>query len=310
MNLTQDNINSFLNKYLLIVDSISEENNYDDNIKHLLYLIMPAFVIKYGVSNESSIINCFKTVKIYISNKQDSYVTATFNRSLKKDFSNYYTDKFIMINNYSTSVGLQSIIDNIVHEFNHAVNSLNNEILLDEKYVKVRTGLSTLKYDRKTLQFIEKSEEITLEEILNTHQTEEIVNIINSFGKYSIENVELSNMLYALKHEIGNDDYISDAYSYQKSICSDLISNKTFTPTINNLRFKGLIEDIPNLFDNVIGRDGSYKRLNKLLTDMHNLILKYSKSTFFKNRILGKIKSKAIDVSRLIKEYDSKCIYK
>ena len=43
-----------------------------------------------------------------------------------------------------------------------------------------------------------KSNALTLEEILNTAQTEDVVNIINSFGNYYIENIELSNALYAL----------------------------------------------------------------------------------------------------------------
>ena len=201
-------------------------------------------------------------------------------------------------------------MDNIIHEFNHAVNSINNEISYDEKIIKVRTGISTIIYDKKSLKYIKKSDEEALEEILNTVQTEELINKINSFSKFSIQNSELSNMLYNLKFEIPEDGYKSNAYSYHKYICNELVNNKTFTPTINNLRFKGFIEDIPNLFDTVIGRDGSYQKLNKLLTEIHELVLKYSKSKLFKERLLNKIKSKASEVTDLIKEYDVKCIYK
>lgn len=309
MNLSQDTINPFINKYIAFVDEISDRFIYENNIKHLLYLIIPAFVAKYGVNNENTILNCFKSVKIYVTNTHDNIVTATYNRSLKQRSDCYYTDKFVMINNYSET-SLPILIDNIVHEFNHAINSYNNEITYDDKLIKVRTGLSTLNYDRQTLKFINKSNEVTLEEILNTHQTEEIVDIINSFGKYSIENNELANTLFALKHEIGPNNYTSDAYVYQKNVCSILINNKTFTPTINNLRLKGMIEDIPDLFDNVIGVDGSYQKLNIILTDMHNLILKYSNSKFFKNRILNKIRNKASLVTNLINEYEKKCIFK
>ena len=309
MNLNQENINSFIDKYVFFVDEISKQFNYSENIKHLLYLIVPAFIVKYGTSNESTILNCFRNVKIYTSNTHDNVVAATFNKVLKKGKDGYYTDKYVMINNYSDSK-LPILIDDIVHEFNHAINSFNYEVTYDDKYVKVRTGLSTLNYLKDGLKFVDKSNEITLEEILNTAQTEEIINIINSFNKYYIENEELSNALYALKHEIGQKDYVSDAYAYQKHICKNLINNKTFTPTVNNLRFKGFISDIPNLFDNVIGRDGSYDKLNLLLTDMHKLIIKYSKAKFFKERLLSKIRGKANDVSTLIKEYEEKCIFK
>lgn len=309
MNLSQENINSFLSKYINFVNELSKEYNYTDNIRHLLYLIIPAFIVKYGVSYENSILECFKKVKIYISDTKDKVVTASFNRTLNKSSSGYYTEKFVVINNYSDS-SLPGLIDNIVHEFNHAINSLNNEIYYDDNIVMVRTGLSTLNYDRKTLNFIGKSDTVSLEEILNTIQSEEVINIINSFGKYNIENLEFSNMLYALKSEINGEKFESLAYSYQKYICKELLNNKTFTPTVNNLRFKGFVTDIPHLFDDVIGTPGSYKKLNKLLTEIHTLILKYNDQKFFKNRILNKIKEKTYDVDKLIKDYDSKCIYK
>lgn len=309
MNLNQENINSFLNKYINFVDEISRDFNYEPNIQHLLYVIVPAFVYKYGASSEGTILNCFRTVKIYTNGNADKIITAMFSRSLKKDRNGYYTDKFIVINNYSTA-SLPGLIDDIVHEFNHAINSINNEITSDDKYVYVRTGLSSLIYNKDSLSFIEKSKENTLEEILNTTDTEELIDIINSFGKYNIENVELSNMLYALKNEIKGDKYESDAYSYQKTICNILISNKTFTPTIKNLRFKGYISDIPNLFDDVIGEKGSYDKLNKALTEMHDLIIKYSNSKLFKKMILSKIRDKTDIVTKLIKEYDNKCIFR
>lgn len=309
MNLTQDNVNGFLNKYLTIVNEISDKYNYEDNIRHILYVIVPAFVLHYGINNESFIIKCFNEVKIYISGTTNSFVTATFNRSLKKNGNDYYTDKFIVINNYHGS-SLSVLIDNVVHEFNHAVNSINNEIIYKDNKVLIRTGLSTTSYNKESLKYIEKSNEIALEEILNTSQTEKIIDIITSFSKFSIDNNELSNLLYNLKFEIPEDGYKSDAYSYQKHICSELVNNKTFAPTINNLRFKGYIEDIPNLFDTVIGKKNSYKKLNQLLQEMHVLIIKYSNSRFFKERLINKIKSKSSEVISLIKEYDVKCIYK
>ena len=308
MDINQENINPLLDKYVVFVDEISEELHYSSNIKHLLYIIVPAFVIKYGINNESTILNSFKNVKIYIKN-HGHFVTAAFNRSLKKDGLNYYTEKFITVNSFSNT-SLAVILDNFVHEFNHAINSINNEIIVDDTYIKVRTGLATLNYDKKDMSFITKSKEVVLEELLNTAQTEEVINIIKSFSKYVINNSELSTTLYSLNKELGEKDYNSDAYQYQKYICENLINNKTFTPTINNLRFKGMIEDIPTLFDNVIGEEGSYIKLNKMLAEMHDLIIKYSEKRFFKNRYLNKIKSISSDVTRIIEDYEKKCIFK
>lgn len=309
MILTQDNINSFLNKYITFVNKISDYYNYDNNIRHLLYLIVPGFVAKYGISNEKSILVCFEKVRIYISGTEDNTVTATFNRILRRNGNNYYTEKYVVLNQYKKA-SFTNMFDNIIHEFNHAVNSLNNEISLDDKYIKLRTGLCYLVYDRKNMRFLYKSNESFLEEVINTEQTEEIINIINSFGNYTIENVEFNNTLHVLKNEIVGNNYISDSYAFQSLVCDILMKNKTFYPTISNLRFKGFVNDIPIMFDGIIGKNGSYQYLNVLLKKIYNLQIKYSKSLFFKKIILNKIKLKAQELLSIIKEYDNKCIYK
>jgi hypothetical protein len=309
MVLNQENVNKFLDKYIDFVNEISYKHKYEDNIRHLLYLIVPAFVAKYDVSNESLILKCFEDVHIFISGTENKVVTASFNRIINNCDNRYYTDKFIMLNEYRDA-SLTSLIDSIVHEYNHAINSINNEIIYDDKFVKVRTGLSYLIYDRKTLRFIEKSKESYLEEVINTEQTEEIINIINSFNSFKIDNMEFNNMLFALKNEIRVDKYTSNAYYFQSYICDELMKNKTFTPTISNLRIKGFVDSIPNLFDDVIGKEGSYKYLNSLLEEVYNLEIKYMKSGIFKKIILNKLRSKAFEVIDLINDYDNKCIYK
>lgn len=110
MNITQENINQFLNKYIEIINTLSKEHEYDSNIRHLLYLIIPAFIIKYGVNNENTILDCFKSIKIYSSDKKDKRVQAMYNRALKKSVTGYYTDKFVVINNYSEAA-LPMLID-------------------------------------------------------------------------------------------------------------------------------------------------------------------------------------------------------
>lgn len=309
MILTKDNINSFLNKYIVFVNKISDYYNYDNNIKHLLYLIVPGFVAKYGAANEKFILNCFEKTKIYISEAENNIITATFNRILKKDGSSYCTEKYIILNQYKKA-SFTNLFDNIIHEFNHAVNSINNEVSFDDMHIKIRTGLCYLIYDKKNMKYLYKSDESFLEEVINTKQTEEIINIINSFGNYNIENVEFNNALHVLRNEIKGENYISSAYAFQSFICDILMKNKTFYPTISNLRFKGFIDDIPAMFDNVIGKNGSYVYLNDLLKKIYNLQIKYSKSLFFKNMILNKINIYAKELLKIINEYDNKCIYK
>ena len=80
-------MNSFdFNRYISFVDDISNEMDYPNSIRHLLYVIVPAFIINYGVDNERLILECFRKTKIYLSNNiPDDNVNAYFDRKLYKD---------------------------------------------------------------------------------------------------------------------------------------------------------------------------------------------------------------------------------
>ena len=300
-------VNFLLNKYTSFVDSISLEYGYDNNLKHLLSFIVPSFIIKYGILNEKMILKVFRDVRVIVSTKEDDKRPAYFTRVLKNENGEIVIYRYIVLDQYKTA-SLSSLLDSIIHEFCHAVNSYNNEVVVDNDYVKIRSGVSYLIYDKKTLKFIKKSNENILEEVLNTINTEDIVNIIKSFSKYNL-GVEYENMVYSL-NSITSSSFESDAYSFEKYICKILVNNKTFIPTINNLRIKGITEDIPSLFDNITEIDGSYDELNNNLFLIHELEYKYVNSKFFKKRILRKIRTLSKKVIDIINLYDSKCIYK
>lgn len=313
MNIDQNNINELLNKYINFTNRICEENNYPHNIKHVLYLIIPAFIIKYGLKYENMILGCFENVKIYIHEKENTACTAYFSRILKQNPKNtnpkYYTTKAIVLNQYKNA-SLVDMLDNITHEFNHAVNSMINEIKYDDKIVGMRTGLSYMLYDINDISRVkEKTKDITLEEIINTKQTEDIIEIIRSFAKYEVHNEEFNNTFYALKHSI-EGEYTSNAYYLQSFICKELMDNKTFIPTIENLRLNGNVDDINGWFDNITGREGSYQELTLLLEKILEDEEKLMKSKWFKNYKIGKIREKMRQVMNIIKEYEDNCIFK
>ena len=60
MNLSNENINTFLDKYINIINEFCNRKNYPDNIRHVFYLVVPAFVIKYGLREETNILSCFE----------------------------------------------------------------------------------------------------------------------------------------------------------------------------------------------------------------------------------------------------------
>ncbi len=303
MELNQNNINSFLEKYITLNDKICDKYNYHTNIKHLLYLIIPAFVIKYGVKEEKTILDVFMNTEIIITNETMGNVYALFERRLIKEDNNYYTKKNIKVF-YFEKASLVNLLDSLIHEFNHSINSINNEIKVLDNKVYVRTGLSYTCYEEEG-----KQANVVLEEVLNIKETEQIMDIINSFGNYEINNEEFSNFLYSLKNEI-NGKYNSNAYGYITSLCKDLINNKTFINTITNLRYRGLVDDIESWFDTIAGV-GSYNKFNKYLIDILNIDRSLSNAKWYnKNSKINKAHKISRDVSDIISEFNKNTIYK
>ena len=312
--MNQDNINEFLNKYIEIINNLSTKYNYPSNIRHVLYLIIPAFVIKYGIKEERNILSCFENIPIYISDVENKRCTAYFNRRLhskiEDGLTKYYSSKEIVINNYHGS-SLIELIDNLVHEFNHAVNSITNEVKWNEDEISLRTGLSYIHFYKDDINKVKsRSKDIILEEIINTKQTESIIDIINSFNNYSIDNIEFSNTLYSLKHDIDTSGYKSNAYFLQSYICKELMKNKTFIPTVENLRFKGNIDDIEKWFDDITGTSGSYKKLTVLLDEILKMEAELINVKFFKKFKINNIRAKSREVLDIINTFDKNCIYR
>ena len=312
MKIDDKNINSLINRYINTVDNIANQYKYHINIKHVLYIIIPAFIIKYGLENESKILKLFKDTEIIINeNNIDNTETAFFYRNILKKHNNYIIDKKVVLNKFN-QVPTIELIDSLIHEFNHAINSINNEVNIDNNHIYLRSGILYTKYNKENLTIIDSQQDyIILEEILNTIQTEEIINIILSLNKYSanIDNHEISNILYALNKEIGNK-YSSKAYFLQTYLSKELLRNRTFEKTLNSLRLSDNIINIEKWFDDITGKNNSYKILCQKLTNIHNLEIKYNKTKYFKQRILNNIKSNFTDISIIIEKFNDNCIYK
>lgn len=282
MKLDDKIINELFSYSINFVDNNLSKYNYNSDIKHLLYIIIPAFIVKYGFDNRNKIIKVFEEVPFVIDNKDDKVLQAYYMSLPLIVKESVITSKQIRLNYYSGK-SLIELIDNIVHEYNHAVNSLINEIKWDDTYIYVRTGLTYVKYNKTDYLDSGKDDSYILEEIINTRQTEDLIDIINSFNGYNIDNTLISNTLYSIKNFI-SDKYNSSAYLFQSSICLELMNNKTLISVLSNMRFLGNVDDIPYFFDNITGMDGSYNDLIKVLNESVEFEEKFSKVKFFKKR--------------------------
>lgn len=302
------NINFFVDRYYDFINNVSKKYNYSDNITHLIKLLLIVFVIKYDIKNEKVIMACFEKTKILISEDKKSEEEAFFYRNIFFQ-REYISNKYIVINGFYKDNYIE-LIDTLIHEFNHAINSMVNEITFDQNHIYLRTGISYLTYSKNDLNnAIAKSDDYILEEVINTYQTVEIVNIIKNFDVNKIESLEFSNFVIAVQKELTSKNYVSKAYFLESNILEDLVKNKTFIFTLQKLRFTGEIKEIENWFDAIVDI-GEYKRLIKTLKEIFDLEKKYISRILFKKDIEIKIKQK-IDIAKSIVEvFNKNSIYR
>lgn len=293
-------------KYVSFVDEISNNYQYDSNIKHLLYLIIPAFVTKYSIYKEKLVLDTFRNIPIINSQEVNNSTQAFYTSIPKYQDNNITTNKFIVLNNYK-GISLVQLMDSLVHEFNHAINSYLKEILIKDNKLFLRTGLSYIIYSIPDLKSLDKDDSYVLEEILNTYQTEEIINIIKNYNPSN--DTIFYNTIYSINNETDNR-YNSDAYYLEKTLLKPILDNKTFISTLNNLRISGDISDIEDWFNNITGDNKSYSLLIKYLKGIITLEEKYTKQKYFKNRTISKIKDLVHEILEIIVIFNQNCNYK
>lgn len=293
------NENYILDREKNYIDQISDQYNYDSNIRHLLYIMIPAFIMKYGMNKEKLILNTFRDIQIIKSNKESKQIKAYFSSMPKKINNEFITKKYMVIYNYQ-DIGLIDLLDNLVHEFNHAINSYVNEIRTSKKYLYLRTGLTYRVYKIDNLAFVKKDNSFILEEIINTKQTSDIINIIK---KFQPNDTSIQNTIYAINAET-NHSYNSESYYLQSYICKEILNNRTFLPTMENLRINGEIYDIEKWFDDIMGEDGKYRELINCLKEVYDLEIQYVERKIFKGILRNRIRDKSRDIMRLIERFN------
>lgn len=287
------------------IDKICDQYQYDRNIRHLLYLIIPAFIMKYGMSREKQILNTFQDISIISSEKENKTVKAYYSSTPKKVMGEYTTRKYMVIQNYK-DISLIDLLDNLVHEFNHALNSSINEIKVTKQYLYIRTGLTYRIYQKDHLQFIKKDSSYILEEIINTKQTSDIINIIKGMQPSSRDMIDT---IYAINGETSSH-YLSDSYYLQSTICKEILENRTFISTLENLRITGEIYDIEKWFDDITGESNSYRKLNELLEKNYELEKKYAEQKIFKSFTLRKIRETSNNILKIIEKFNQNVNFK
>ena len=298
--------NQLIEKYIPLINQISIKYNYDSNIKHLLYLIIPAFITKYTISKERLILNTFENTKIITSKNKDKRIQAYYTSIPNYSDNKITTTKHIIIQNYE-NISLIQLLDNLVHEFNHAINSYNKEMKINDNVLYLRTGGTYASYTIPALTPIKKDNSYILEEILNTNQTESIINIIKKYN--DPQNTFLNTTIYSINNETSKT-YTSKSYYLENLLFKRILENKTFISTLNNLRISGDTDDIENWFNNITNISNSYQLINEHLQTIMSLEEKLINQKYFKTLTINKIKKYIEKILTIINTFNKNCIYK
>ncbi len=293
-------------KYINIVDRISNLYQYDNNIRHLLYIIVPAFITKYSMAKEDLILSTLEQTKILICSNKSDTVQAYYTSIPHHQNGRITTSKYIVIQNYE-KITLVKLLDSLVHEFNHAIHSYKNEILIKNDTLFLRTGLTYISYSLSNLNPLKKDDSYILEEILNTNQTEEIINIIKTDS--NLANMTIVNTIYAINSET-ETSYQSKSYYLEHQILKDILSNKTFISTINALRISGDIQNIEMWFDNITNIPNSYQTLIQSFKKIADLEQDMETAKFLKKNKIKKIKHQLKKIQEIVLEFNQNCNYK
>ena len=281
------------------VDTLCDDYQYDSNIRHILYLVVPAFILKYGMNKEKIIHNTLKEVKILKSNQASKQVKGYYNARPIRFGNEIKVIKHLALFNYN-SISLIDLLETLVHEINHAINSYNNTIRITKKYICLRTGLTHLIYDKETLEPIKKDDSYILEEIINTKQTDDVINIIKGFDK---NNSLISSTIFSINGETPTV-YVSESYYLEGYICKEIINNRTFIRTLENLRLSGEVYSVSTWFDDIYGKKGTYKEMINLLKEIIDLEREFSNKRLFKTPIINKIRSYSRRVMNIIEKFN------
>lgn len=295
-----------IERYIPFITNLSTKYQYSSNITHLLYLIIPAFISKYSLSKENIILSTFQQTKIIISTKNSKTIAAYYTSIPNYQHNKITTTKYIVIQNYH-NISLIQLLDNLVHEFNHAINSYQKEINIQNNILYLRTGLTYSSYSLPDLTPLKKESSYILEEILNTNQTEEIINLIKSYHDPS--NEEINNTIYSINSET-TATYKSKSYYLENTLFKSILTNKTFISTLNNLRLSGNIQDIENWFNNITNIPNSYQNLNIYLDQFIKLEKELITKKYFKTKIINKMKQNMTKTLEIITTFNQNCTYK
>ena len=273
----QNNINPFIDQVVLTIDSMFENKDVPQSLRDYLYLICTGMVLNYGYDFINDIYESIKKTRfIYGLKSIEDKLTKEEYKNLLDRFNN--SDNAYSISTVSSKDNKlnikytiiiakdrnnkQQLLEYLTHELNHILTSINKTFTYNKDNIYFRYGLFTtnLKSNNK------KENGKIFNEIINTLETEDIINQIIKLRKDKITNTKFNNALRILDRV--KTKYTATGYEPFVNLYRSLYRKKDIKNLINQAMLDGNIDKIEKEFNSKLNNT-SYKEMISLLDNLY-----------------------------------------
>ena len=267
INMDEKEVNEFLNFCKENIKQIDHALGVNDDLVDVKAIAFAGLVSYYGEEYFNDIYNAFLKTKFVRSSDSINELLVGFGMSLedalkysehcpftfympvaKKDLktNKYSIERTIYVSDYNDHMIL---VESIVHQMNHVINSMNNPIVN-----KRNCGLGS----RMGISFdcfaTRKCESLELEEAYNRLQVSDIMERIMTFSIFDISVLGVGSILDSIFHNIG---FIEEKDDYMIEIIKPLYLDQEFNKTLVERRLSGRLAGIREEFDSKTS-EGTY----------------------------------------------------
>lgn len=280
MFYTDEMANYILNYSKTLVEQAGRVKSYPKELKEIQYLIFAGMISYYGFEHINEIYNAFiktnfvysdepildilrKKSEIYKGSVNKLYICEATKAFLEHKFLTNRAGKFFINRTIYLSddkkCPLDTFLEYAIHEVNHVVNSVTNDICKRDGNVVFRMGLYV-----SGLRGTNVEEGLIFEESVNVLQSVEILDEILRFGDYNIEDDDIRRVIDKLKVASENRYRKSSGYEHTVPIVRPLYESPTFKSMVKEKRLDGSIKEIREAFD-LKTRPGAFYELTGAL---------------------------------------------
>ena len=273
----QNTINPFIDQVIYTIDSMFENKEIPQSIKDYLYLICTGMILNYGTTYSKDIYKAINNTRyIYGIKDLNKLLTKEEYHSLINrvtESTNAYTlstvtrqDKELKIN-YTIIIAKnrnnkQQLLEYLTHELNHILTSLNNTFTHNNNSILFRYGLF-----KTDITSTKKDSGRIFNEVINTLETEDIINKLLSLRKYKIYNNKF-NEAFKILDSI-QEEYTATGYEPFVNLYRPLFNKKEIKKLINKTMLEGSTDQIEELINKKLNNNSSYSEMISQLDELY-----------------------------------------